>query len=99
MIFYYLIVFLSAVPGHPWFGEQVGGVSIIKYVGIVALAYALFSLARRSTVPPFLSTWPARMFLLLAAWAQLNYIFVSGNPGLAGSPFMLYLSFLTLFVT
>ena len=96
MLLFYLIVILSAVPNHPWFGEEVAGVSLIKYVGVLALLYAVVRLMSGATLPA-LRTWPARLFPMLAIWALCSYQLVTGVGQLNGSPFMLYLSFCLVF--
>src|SRR5271170_8330638 len=57
LIIFYLVVLLSAVPKHPWFGEEVAGFTIAKYLGILCLVYTLLALVLRTTVPGFFSNW------------------------------------------
>jgi O-antigen ligase len=77
LIIFYIVVLLSAVPKHPWFGEEVAGFTIAKYLGILCLVYTLLALVLRTTVPGFFSNWPARLFLAFTIWSLLSCIFVS----------------------
>jgi len=81
LIIFYLVVLLSAVPKHPWFGEEVAGFTIAKYLGILCLLYTLLALVLRATVPGFFSNWPARLFLAFTIWSLLSCIFVSNVAG------------------
>jgi O-antigen ligase len=98
MILYYLIVLLSAVPNHPWFGEEVGGVTALKYAGLLCLLYAIWYMARQRTISLF-AVWPTRLFIALFAWAICSYI-ATGRAavGSSWSPFTMYLSICLLFV-
>lgn len=98
MFIVYLIIVLSAVPNHPWFGAQVGGLTMIKYLGFLGLGYAFLQLLQRRTTPPILATWPARFFLLLFLWALMSYLFVSTRNEVNNGAFMLYLTFMSIFL-
>lgn len=97
LIFIYLVIFLSAVPRHPWFGEEVGGFTVAKYLGLLCLLYAVFAMCFRSGLPSFLVTWPARFFVVLTAWGIFSCLFVSN----AVAPFAIvqpFVSYLAIFV-
>lgn len=97
MILVYLIIGLSAVPNHPWFGESAGGITLIKIVGFVALAYALFYLPLRRTPVPLLKEWPARLFIVLIVWASISALTSGMRAALAQSALKLYASFASIF--
>ncbi|MFB3813625.1 MAG: O-antigen ligase family protein [Terriglobales bacterium] len=98
MLIYYFIVLLSAVPKHPWFGEQIGGVSMFKLLGAISVLYALLQLTKRRTVPPFITTWPGRLFLLLFLWALTSFVANSLGGTMGQSAMMIYTSFLSFFL-
>jgi O-antigen ligase len=97
MIFYYFILLFSAMPNHPWMGDQVGGFTFIKFVGLACMFYAVARIFSRGVVPPFFRTWPARLFVALIVLAFISYAFTGSLAYLTGGPFMIYLSCLLLF--
>ena len=97
MIFYYFILLFSAMPNHPWMGDQVGGFTFIKFVGLACMFYAVARIFSRGVVPPFFRTWPARLFVALILLAFISYAFTGSLAYLTGGPFMIYLSCLLLF--
>jgi O-antigen ligase len=99
MIFYYLIVWFSAVPNQPWFGAQMGGngFTIFKYVGLVAFLYALGYVAVKGSVPALFGTWQARFFAALVFLAVISYVALGDRPNFFMSPLMSYLSFVFMF--
>lgn len=99
MIFYYLIVWFSAVPNQPWFGAQLGGngFTIFKYVGLVAFLYALGYVAIKGSVPALFGTWQARFFAALVFLATISYVALGDRPNIFMSPLMSYLSFVFMF--
>src|SRR5690348_17728701 len=84
MIFYYLIVWFSAVPNQPWFGAQLGGngFTIFKYVGLVAFLYALGYVAIKGSVPALFGTWQARFFAALVFLATISYVALGDRPNI-----------------
>lgn len=100
MILFYIIVFFSAVPNHPWVEQPVAGLTVIKYLGIFCMGYALVHVLSKGEMPPFFQTWQARLFMLLFAIAGLSFFFKSSARSLLSSPMLLYVSFfLAFFVT
>jgi O-antigen ligase len=97
----YLIILLSAVPNHPWFGEEVGGFTLAKYLGVVCFLYALLSLSFRASFPALLTTWPARLFVILTVWAVASCFFVSHSPDpfFLAQPFISYIAIFFAIVT
>jgi len=82
MIFYYLLVLSLPLVNHPIFGAQIAGVTVVKYVGLVCLAYAAFSLLGRRRSPEFLGTAQARAFLAFFCLVVVSYVL--HGPGVAG---------------
>jgi O-antigen ligase len=99
MIFYYLIIWFSAVPNQPWFGATVGteGLTIFKYVGFLAFLYALAYVAIKGKFPVLFATWQARFFAALTILAFISYMVLGDKPDIVMSPFMSYLSFIFMF--
>ena len=100
MFFFYFIVLLSAVPNHPWFGEQVNGLTLIKYLGILCLLYTIYYLAARRPNINLFHTWPDRLFILLFILVLGSKLLTLDSTGsLGGSFFTIYLSVCLLFFT
>ena len=99
MIFYYLIIWFSAVPNQPWFGAQFGGdgFTVFKYVGLVAFLYALGYVAVKGSIPSLFGTWQARFFAALVFLAVISYMALGDRPNIFMSPLMSYLSFVFMF--
>lgn len=100
MFIVYLIILASAVPNHPWFGDQVGGITVIKLLGIVAIVYAAGYAAWRGSFPNVLREWPARLYVILFTWAIVSYVFVSSGSVASAAKGVLtvYVSCFFLFV-
>lgn len=100
MILYHLILWFSAVPNHPWFGSDIGGITFFKITGAICAIYAIFHLTMRKSAPPFLSTWPARSFIALFLMALSSYIFRNRGTHIADTAMLIYISVgLLFFVT
>jgi len=99
MIFYYLIIWFSAVPNQPWFGAQLGGngFTVFKYVGLLAFLYSLGYVAIRGRIPRLFGTWQARFFAALVVLALISYVVFSDKTNVFVSPLMSYLSFVFMF--
>ncbi len=99
MIFYYLIIWFSAVPNQPWFGATLGGegFTIFKYVGFLAFLYSLGYVAIKGKVPRLFGTWQARFFAALSVLAFISYLALGNRSNIFMSPFMSYLSFILMF--
>lgn len=93
MALIYLIILLSAVPKHPWFGEEVGGFTFARYLGVACFLYALLVLSTRPAFPVLLRAWPARFFIALTVWTIASCFFVSH----AAEPLVLAQAFISYF--
>ena len=98
MIFYYLLVSVMPLINHPLWSNFIGDLTLVKYVGVAALLYAIVSLPARRIQIPYLRTWQARSFLLLTALATVSFITKGADIPFAIHPYFSYLSFLMFFV-
>lgn len=100
MILYYVLVLSLPLVEHAVFGRQVGGITVVKYIGAACLIYALATLmGRRRPLHPF-ATPQARAFLAFLALVLVSYVL--HGPGLAGAgtdALQAYASHLAFFVT
>jgi len=74
MILYYIFVLSLPFVDHPLFGLVIGGITVGKAIGFVALLYAVVHLAFRADRPAFLDTWPARAFLVYFLVQWVSYL-------------------------
>jgi len=96
IVFYFLVGIMPLSEHHIW-GKFVGDLTVFKYIGGASAAYALVHLITSRTLPPYLCTWQARLFLIFYAMASVSY-FSKTLPGIVQlNPFLSYSSFLFLF--
>ena len=101
MILFYLLVTVMPMIRHPLWTDIVGDLTVIKYLGIACLVYAVFYLPSRETPPPIFATWQARFFVAFALLV-IGLFLAYGDPLLPFeiSPLMSFASFLVfLFLT
>jgi len=98
MIMFYLLVSVMPMIKHPLWAEFVGDLTILKYLGIVCVGYALFYLPVRSGSARYFGTWQARYFLLFTILAIIFYLrFGTVELAVEVSPLMSYASFFAFF--
>jgi O-antigen ligase len=98
ILLYVLITFLP-IMRHPIWGDRFGDVTLIKYLGGLAVAYALFYLLVRPTPVSFLATRTARAFLLFYGVVTWSYFTQGQDFSLDMDPYISYTSFVVFFVT
>ncbi len=96
MIIFYFLILVMPLSQHQIWSRFVGDLTGIKYLGMVCLPYAVIHLAQRRSLPQFLVTWQARLFVVLYLWATLSYL-VFGRTVIYLSHWLTYTSFLVLF--
>jgi len=99
MILFYILVLMAPMPNHPLFEALLGGLTVVKWLGIICCAYALLRLLRCPRRPAFLKSWPARFFLLLFGIATLSFFTLAKTEGLPFNPMLTYMSYVLLFFT
>ena len=80
MILFYLLITQMPLDQDPTWGTFLGAATLIKYLGLVCVFYAIMHLAMRRSPPGYLSTMQARLFrciffflpLRIGSWA-LNF--------------------------
>lgn len=82
MALFYLLVGMLPFYHSKFVNDSIGGLSVVKYVGMVCALVAIFFLARRHSPPGFFATAQGNLFLLLTGWALLSYVrlTLSGVP-------------------
>lgn len=98
MIFFYILVFISPMPNHPLFEAPVGGLTVVKWLGIICCGYALLRSSRR-TSSTFFKSWEIRFFLVLLVLATVSYVTMGRAGSLTFNPIWMYFNYLPLFFT
>jgi putative inorganic carbon (hco3(-)) transporter len=97
MILFYVLVFFMPRGEDSFWGQHVGGLTLVKCLGIVCTLYAAFYLTKRRHSPLYFHTSQAKWFLVFFFIASASY-FLRG-PGFSWqlNLFLTYTSFLMLF--
>ena len=99
MIFFYLLISVLPLAQHPLWSQFVGELTVVKYLGIVCVLYAIFYGASRATVPVFFETRQSKLFLAFFLVATTNY-FLKGHSFSWTTGYLTYFSlFLFFFIT
>lgn len=99
MILFYILVLIAPMPNHPLFEATLAGLSVVKWLGILCCAYALFQLAVSRRRVAFLSSWEVRSFLVLLGIASFSYSTLGNTGKLTFNPIAMYFNYLLLFFT
>jgi O-antigen ligase len=100
MFFYYWLVWILPLIEHPLLARKIGPLTAFECVGVVCLIYAFVHILSRRKFPSFLSTWEARLVLLLYLIACLSALTKGQGIGLSNGPLIIYTSSLFLiFIT
>jgi len=101
MILFYLLVTVMPMIRHPLWSQFVGDLTVIKYLGIACLIYAVLYLPARATSLRFFATWQIRFFVAFAVLVMILFVRYGDTLlPLEVSPLMSFASFLGfLFVT
>lgn len=79
MLIYYLLVLVMLLSEHQFWSHDFGAsITPFKILGGICVMYAAVGLAFRESVPHFLRTWQARLFLLLYVIVMIQCV---ANPG------------------
>ena len=98
MIIFYVLVLLMPFLNPPLLSRYVSDTAAFKLVGAACVPYCIFHLVVRGSLPPYLRTWQARLFGLLYLVASLSYFLWRPGPNISSSPWMIYTSFVLLFL-
>ena len=97
MIIFYFLITQMPLDQDPTWGKFLGAATLIKYVGLLCVIYAILRLATRRSAPDFLNTMQARLFLVYLLITFVSYWFMGPEFSLRSSPFISFLSMAFLF--
>lgn len=81
----------------PTWGKFLGAATLIKYVGLLCVFYAILHVTVRRSAPRYLSTIQARLYLIYLLIAFASYWLMGPQFSIRTSPFISYLSMALLF--
>src|SRR6266508_2703954 len=100
MIFYYVLDLSLPLISHPIFGSEAAGFTVVKYLGLVCLGYAVLSLVGGRRPPPFTVTSQSRAFLAFFAFTALSYMLSRLGPTPGNTDVLIaYFSHVVFYVT
>jgi O-antigen ligase len=97
MIIFYFLITLMPLDEDPTWGKFVGAATLIKYVGLLCVLYAILHIANRRSSPRYLNTIQARLFLVYLIFAFVSYWIRGPQFSIRSSPFISFLSMAFLF--
>jgi O-antigen ligase len=97
MIVFYFLITQMPLDQDPTWGKFVGAATLIKYVGLLCVFYAILHITIRRSQPPYLNTIQARLFLVFLFLTFASYWFMGPEFSLRSSPFISFLSMAFLF--
>lgn len=97
MILFYLLISQMPLDQDPTWGRFLGVATLIKYLGLLCVFYALFHMASRRSSPRYLQTIGARLYIVYLLFAFISYWFMGPEFSLRSSPFISFLSMAFLF--
>jgi O-antigen ligase len=97
MIVFYFLITQMPLDQDPTWGKFVGAATLIKYVGLLCVYYAILHIADRRSRPPYLSTIQARLFVVFLLLTFASYWSMGPEFSLRSSPFISFLSMAFLF--
>lgn len=97
MIIFYFLITQMPLDQDPTWGKFLGFATLIKYVGLLCVLYAVLHLATRRSKPRFLNTIQAWLFLVYLIIASISYWFMGSEFSLRSSPFLILVSMAFLF--
>jgi O-antigen ligase len=94
-----LLILVMPLANHPLWTGFVGELTVIKYLGVALVPYALvYTVVRRRSSPGLFRTWGARWFALLVLTAVISFFTKNKAEPLKTSACLSYLSFFALFL-
>jgi O-antigen ligase len=97
MIIFYFLISQMPLDQDPTWGKFLGMATLIKYVGLLCIIYAMFHIATRGTAPRYLATVQARIFLVFFLICTFSYWTRGSTFSIRYSPFISLLSMVFLF--
>jgi O-antigen ligase len=100
MILFYILIFVLPLQSSPLWGEKVGDFTLVKYLGLVCVLYALLYLqvTRRRSPPHYFQTGQAYWLLFFFILASISNFTKGRSMSLAqNNLYFSYISFIVLF--
>lgn len=97
MILFYFLITQMPLDQDPTWGQFLGAATLIKYLGLACVFYALMYMVSRGSTPRYLATSQSRIYMLFLLIASISYWFMGPTFSIRTSPFISLLSMAFLF--
>jgi putative inorganic carbon (HCO3(-)) transporter len=97
MLLFYILILVMPLSDHHIWSQFLGDLTGIKYLGLACLLYAIYHLAVRKSLPLFLGTRQAQLFLVLFFLGTLSYFTKPSQLPWYHAHWITYLSLIMLF--
>ncbi len=97
MILFYFLITQMPLDQDPTWGKFLGAATLIKYLGLACVFYAILYLVTRHSAPRYLATIQARLFMVFLLLTFCSYWLMGPAFSIRTSPFISYLSMAFLF--
>ena len=97
MFFLYFLISQMPLDQDPTWGQFLGAATLIKYVGLLCIFYAVLHLTARQSTPRYFGTMQARLFFIFLLMTSVSYWLMGPTFSIRTSPFISYLSMAFLF--
>ncbi len=97
MILFYLLITQMPLDQDVTWGTFLGAATLIKYLGLLCVLYAIFHLGTRRSLPRYLKTIQARLFFVFLLLTFVSYWLMGPQFSIRTSPFISYFSMAFLF--
>jgi putative inorganic carbon (hco3(-)) transporter len=97
MFLFYLLILIMPLTEHPFWGTSVGGVTLIKFLGVACALYGIAHMAVSGRVPKFFKEMQVKFFVLLFGIVVISYATSKAVYEAVASPLATYVSLLMLF--
>ena len=97
MILFYFLITQMPLDQDPTWGHFLGAATLIKYLGLVCVLYALLHIVAGRSSPRYLATTQARLFTVFLVLTFFSYWLMGPAFSLRSSPFISFLSMGFLF--
>lgn len=98
MILFYWLVFLMPLERHPFWTQSIAGLTVVKYIGLASLLYAVSYLCVRKRIPAYFRTSQAIWFIVFYLLSAASYVVKGPRFSTESNPFISYSSFVLLFL-
>ena len=98
LIVFYLLIWVLPIVYHPFWGQQIGSLTLYEYLGLFCCLFAAVRIITSGKIPPIFGNWPTRFFFALYLIAFFSALTMVGGVNLDNHSFIIYTSSFLIFV-